>query len=258
MKCREFVELVIDLARGEGLATAGRAAALSHAELCIGCAARLAEERAWLANVRLVTTELASQEAPARVEAALLAALRTQRHPVPQPQRITFAWLAWRWAAMATAMLVVLGLTGWAWLSFGSQEKSQEALHLPASPPTPTPPVPTLQEDAKERAVPEPVPVRLAVHRGMPQRFPRTTTRSAPPNEPPAPFYSLVEDGQMAPLESGRIVRIEVPAAELVKLGVPLTDTTLTQPMQADLLLGQDGLARAIRFVPISQTTRMQ
>jgi hypothetical protein len=68
----------------------------------------------------------------------------------------------------------------------------------------------------------------------------------------------LVEEGQMAPLESGRIVRIEVPAAELVKLGVPLTDTTLTQPVQADLLLGQDGLARAIRFVPISQTTRMQ
>jgi hypothetical protein len=121
---------------------------------------------------------------------------------------------------------------------------------LPAPPPTATPPVQSPLQVAAQ------APVRNTIRRALPRRAVRPPVAS--PSEAPAPFYSLVEEGQMAPLESGRIVRIEVPAAELVKLGVPLTDTTLTQPVQADLLLGQDGLARAIRFVPNSQTTRMQ
>lgn len=231
-----------------------RARALSHAELCIGCAARLAEERAWLANVRVVKTELARQEAPARVKAALLAALRNQHRSAPPP--VISSWLSWRWAAVAATLFVILGLAGLVAMKLGGKEQPQEALRLPA--PLTTPPVPA----AMEKVTPAPTPVPVAMRRALRPvhlvaRLPLRSS-AAPPSETPAPFYSLVEDGQMAPLESGRIVRIEVPPAALIKWGVPLTETTLTQPMQADLLLGQDGLARAIRFVPNSQSTRTQ
>lgn len=252
MKCREFAEIVIDVARGGELKAAAHAQALTHAELCIACAARLAEERAWLANVRVVTTELAEQEAPARVEAALLAALRAQRYPAPPSPSITTGWLSWRWAAMAVALLLVLGLAGLVGMKFSGTEQPQEALRLPVPPTIPTPPVPISVETTALEVAPVRVTARRAPLRGLVREAP------APPRDAPAPFYSLVEEGQMAPLESGRIVRIEVPPAALIKWGVPLTETTLTQPMQADLLLGQDGLARAIRFVPNSQLTRTQ
>jgi hypothetical protein len=250
MNCREFATIVIDLTRHQTLDAQAHAQALRHAELCISCAARLAEERAWRVNVRIVTTELAEQQAPARVEAALLAALRAQHHPAPACKAERRQWPSWRFAAVAAALLLLV-FAGIAWQDFKAKEQPQEA-SSPAPLSSPTPPILTANNDV----VNAPSPVRATVRRVPPRRNVRLP--AAPPREGAAPFYSLVEDGQMAPLESGRIVRIEVPTATLVKLGVPLTETTLTQPVQADLLLGQDGLARAIRFVPNSQTTRTQ
>ncbi len=251
MNCREFAGIVIELARNQALDTTQRTHALLHAELCIHCAARLAEERAWLANVRLVATEINRQEAPARLEAALLVALRAQRQPEPmrKPHAVNTAWLSWRWAVVAMVLLLMAGLAGIAWRSSNGAAPSQEALRVATPLPVSTPPV----FAAQVVATPEPMPARVK-RRAPQQREARSSV--APSSETAAPFYSLVEEGQMAPLESGRIVRIEVPAATLVQLGVPLTEATLTQPMQADLLLGQDGLARAIRFVPHTPNTR--
>ena len=56
----------------------------------------------------------------------------------------------------------------------------------------------------------------------------------------------------MPPLESGLIVRGEATASALITLGLPITAENINRPVQVDLLLGQDGLARAIRFVPQS------
>jgi hypothetical protein len=69
-------------------------------------------------------------------------------------------------------------------------------------------------------------------------------------NEAISRFYPLVEEGEMASLESGMIVRVEAPVSTLITLGLPITAENINQPVQADLLLGQDGLARAIRFLP--------
>ena len=80
-------------------------------------------------------------------------------------------------------------------------------------------------------------------HRGVRQG-------SALVNEAISRFYPLVEEGEMASLESGMIVRVEAPVSTLITLGLPITAENITQPVQADLLLGQDGLARAIRFLP--------
>ena len=77
-------------------------------------------------------------------------------------------------------------------------------------------------------------------------------------SEAPLPFYSLVGEGELAPLESGQVVRVEVPAATLIRYGVSLTAEAMNQTVQADLLLGQDGLARAIRFLPAPQTNKPQ
>lgn len=75
---------------------------------------------------------------------------------------------------------------------------------------------------------------------------------AARPNEAESvtEFISLVADAPaMTPLESGRLVRVQVPRAALASLGLPLNADRVNEPVKADVLLGGDGLARAIRFV---------
>jgi len=71
-------------------------------------------------------------------------------------------------------------------------------------------------------------------------------------------FYSLVEDDELVQLESGQVMRVEVPASTLLPFGLLVRLDALTQPVQADLIIGQDGLARAIRFLPAAQTTKTE
>jgi hypothetical protein len=79
-----------------------------------------------------------------------------------------------------------------------------------------------------------------------------TASAAAKPNEAESvtEFISLVADAPAAPpLESGQLVRVQVPRAALASLGLPLNAERGNEPVKADVLLGGDGLARAIRFV---------
>ena len=60
-------------------------------------------------------------------------------------------------------------------------------------------------------------------------------------------FMPLVAGG--APLASGQLVRVSVPRSALAALGLPQNPTGAGDTIKADVLLGDDGLARAIRFV---------
>jgi hypothetical protein len=49
--------------------------------------------------------------------------------------------------------------------------------------------------------------------------------------------------------ESGEIVRMEVPVASLPTYGIDISSGAGNGPVAADVLIGQDGFARAIRLV---------
>lgn len=77
-------------------------------------------------------------------------------------------------------------------------------------------------------------------------------TESAKANETESvtDFISLVAGAPTGmPLESGQLVRVQMPRAALASLGLPLNAERGNEPVKADVLLGGDGLARAIRFV---------
>jgi hypothetical protein len=61
------------------------------------------------------------------------------------------------------------------------------------------------------------------------------------------PFYSLMD----APprLGDGILVRVVVPASALQIAGVPIWEGQINDAVAADILIGEDGMARAIRFV---------
>ncbi len=62
-------------------------------------------------------------------------------------------------------------------------------------------------------------------------------------------FLSLNNSGANPPLESGRVVRVQLPGAALANLGLSVNAATDGELIKADVLLADDGTARAIRFV---------
>jgi hypothetical protein len=62
-------------------------------------------------------------------------------------------------------------------------------------------------------------------------------------------FYPLNQGDDQAPMESGELIRVQMPRSALVKFGLPVNVVSADVPVKADLLVGEDGLARAIRFV---------
>jgi hypothetical protein len=49
--------------------------------------------------------------------------------------------------------------------------------------------------------------------------------------------------------DGGQIVRVELPRSALVNFGLPVNMDRYHEKVKADVLLGVDGLAHAIRFV---------
>jgi hypothetical protein len=62
-------------------------------------------------------------------------------------------------------------------------------------------------------------------------------------------FMPLTYGAALSPNEGGQLVRVELPRSALVSLGLPMNVDKLDERVKADVLLGHDGLARAIRFV---------
>ena len=73
--------------------------------------------------------------------------------------------------------------------------------------------------------------------------------RNAERNELATDFYPLTYEASLAPLESGRVVRVELPRSALISMGLPMSMERVGGSVRADVLLGDDGLAHAIRFV---------
>src|SRR5262249_44181636 len=62
-------------------------------------------------------------------------------------------------------------------------------------------------------------------------------------------FFPVMQGGELIPLESGQIVRVRMPRSNLIPWGIPFNQERANETIRADVLVSNDGLARAIRFV---------
>jgi len=62
-------------------------------------------------------------------------------------------------------------------------------------------------------------------------------------------FIALPYAQSEVPLEQPVIVRVQIPVSELGLMGMPLAHATAGERVNADLLVGQDGIARGVRLV---------
>jgi hypothetical protein len=62
-------------------------------------------------------------------------------------------------------------------------------------------------------------------------------------------FIPLMNREVLAQMEGGQLMRVELPRSALMSFGLPMDMERATERIKADLVVGNDGLARAIRFV---------
>jgi hypothetical protein len=81
---------------------------------------------------------------------------------------------------------------------------------------------------------------------------PAPAAPSAAPQEFEQPFVSIPYVAPLGPYERAEIVRMNLPVAALISAGLPVRTSDAGAQVEADVLVGQDGRARAVRLVSVS------
>jgi len=245
MRCDEFELIVLALAREQLMAAGEREMGLYHAKICTGCAARLTSERFLVAGTHAVVTVIANEEAPARVEAALLAAFKEHTlaagSSTVMPLPIEPASWFWRASAVAASILILALAMAIFWsFSNSKRDRDPELAMLPVPVELPDPPAPSI----KNENVYVPVDATPLV-----QWHQRGKKRKSNQAELVTEFYPLMDDEDLDSSEVTQVVRVELPASALSAAGLPVSPEMSSVTVKADVALGYDGMARAIRFV---------
>lgn len=284
MNCLEFEKNVVDLARGESLDASLKQRGTAHAQICLRCAGRLKNEQTISRGLRAVAKSEQMLSAPASIENALLAAFRAREEasPVIAPiaanivvpefkesllQRF-FAQFKWALVPAAVAALVLVAFA----VSRVMQPTSE---HTPIVTATATP-APTVDvESPAPEQVKVPMPQLEEPQKLLAQA--QYTRRAMPVKTSPKPMVSRSRGGSVTvdvgeffvdepetisakdflvfdyartlpPADSTQLMRVRMSRERLAPLGIPLPRETRNDNfVNADLLVGSDGVPRAIR-----------
>jgi hypothetical protein len=251
MNCRDFETIIIEIARDRLMDAVARERGLEHVQRCSSCATLLVEERALSRDLRALSAQSAAEEIPERIETVLLGAFR-QAAPAPLVTPRRRRWLL----AVAALALLTFGISLASWIaSFPKREAppidstngGTTQTNIPATSEKPDQTPPRIVEARQpDRRNPGPASEKLQ------KRLAGANRRSANDDTPPefvTQFFPVMQGGELIPLESGQIVRVRMPRSNLIPLGIPFNQERASETIEADVLLSNDGLARAIRFV---------
>jgi len=219
MNCREFERVSRDMARNQGISEDVCQKALAHVEFCAHCRKRWDEERTLSARLHLLAASMERERAPVELETILISTYR-QRMSSDRPSlsiRLQSSYL-WVWRTGRSLMEVAAVI-----LLFAVSLQ----LLLTLSPSL----LPTYTE--------EPANGPVVTPRGVQSPLVELTTD----------FIPLVPCLGLDCFEGGQLVRVAMPRLALIFLGLPMNEQLAQEPVTADVLIGGDGVARAIRFV---------
>ena len=244
MTCRRHQDAILDLARGVPLPAAVAEAARAHARACGDCAAALARQRDLTRAFTALSAAAEKHAAPPALEARLLAVF-------PAGGRTAGAGgygrgSKWWLAAAAAIALVAAGL--WTWRD--SATPVGVVTTAPAG--VPSAPLPSRPERT-ERAAAGPgssVPSGATARPVAARPEPRRPRQARPVRD--VEFITIPAAAGLPPIESATIVRTELPLSALPEYGVQILPHAARAAIEADLLVGQDGVPRGIRLVSAS------
>lgn len=246
MNCQRFEDVVSDIAREQILDVTVRSEALGHSRECQHCAARLEDELAISLELRNFARSFESVGAPAQVEGQLLAAFGNWS-PVTSHSPYTSRRLYWI-SAIAAVLLIVFAVSVFSWRqSMPAREGAKDAVVTNA-----VPPASSIGQDGQTQSSVPRKGTLIARHN---RRGATSITSQAKPtgatsnNEIATDFLPVTYGGAANLADGGRMVRVELPRSAMASFGLPVNMDRANERVKADVLLGVDGLAHAIRFV---------
>jgi hypothetical protein len=254
MNCQEFDAIVLDLVRGNLKLTAARRDGMAHASHCRWCVARLADERILSAGLKSWAESSRRSQAPDRLEAALLAAFRAQALLRVHSRAIESRPAKLKWAAASILILLAgtLAFLGDGGVRGPSAPFSSAAVKVSASP---VATAARIESKSERRPVKKTVQPRSAgqkkslIAQRAGARVSANSVEELTSRFIPLPYGSdlnLWEDGPPAKIH---LIRMRLPRSALLTTGLPMNEERANEPILADVLFTEDGLARGIRFI---------
>lgn len=247
MNCEEFDRTIIDIDRHHLMEVPAYALALEHAEICAQCASRLKREREMTAGLQALAVDEATIKAPERVRSVLRAAFDIQQSVAAPPP--VLPWSARRrllWGMAAAAMLLIAPITSVLWL----RERSAKVDNKPAgvvNHTTQNPPGKGLEathEAQRTGEIHSPTFIRPSA-RGGRRRVPPVKESAEDAGE----IFPLTFVAKSGPTEFVQVVRVEISRSMLLSMGVPVNIDRGEGLIKADIIIGEDGVARAVRII---------
>jgi len=257
MNCQKFEQVVGDLVRGRMMEADVRAGVLAHSEECGLCSARLRDEGTLTRGLQLLAVDTESLSAPPEMELKLREAFR-QRQAVVPPAATSARPRYW-WAAVAAVLLIAMTVAAMWWRSATPQqevarEEAPKKIEAPKQVVAPNGPREVAPKEAvlnaenvePGRSAVTPRPIRRNT---KPRQVPETQLANHVSNEIATDFMPLGDLNPASLQDGGQIVRVKVRRSTLVRFGLPVNMERYNENVKADVLVGSDGLAHAIRFV---------
>jgi hypothetical protein len=189
-----------------------------HLAECSTCAAQWEPHRALEAGLRSMVEEWRRLEAPARVEAGLTAAFRSQAgFQVRSSVRHSWWTPVFAWASAAAAMVALA-----AFLAHGYRPSASKPDNVAA-------------------------PHRITLS------APEVATVTDPDGDDESSalgdgFIRLPNAPRIGPNEDFNVVKMEVPGSTMIALGLSVSEDRASEMVPVDVALGSDGMALAVRF----------
>jgi hypothetical protein len=230
VNCRYFEALVFsDRTRVED------SALRDHARRCAACAERLATEERLGKSLKEAADEMRDLRPSPEVDRRVLAAFRS-RPPVPYEA----TRLRWRFAAAAGVPIAIL-LAG---IFLSTDRGVPEGISRRAA---------TDSAGVQPETVAAPPGVGRAADGLEPDPREAERRRQIAETDLVTDYFALTSCPEMRCLEEVQRFRVRLPESSMAYFGLPVSEDAASNRIDADVLVGPDGVARAVRFVqPVS------
>lgn len=167
-------------------------------------------------------------QAPEQIEGYLRTAFRSQ-----QVRRSSRA-RTWATAAIAASMLMAALITVLLASAVRLEAPAPQVVSIP-------PPAPAMRKESTRE-------VKLARAPAVRRAKPKAVGRQSE-SEIVTDFFRIPYTPAFTQMDRGQVIRVQVPATSMRNFGLPVREERMFDRVRADVLVGEDGIARAIRFV---------
>jgi|GEM_PF-3587156 len=262
MNCNPFEEKISAIARGQLIDAESKQDVLAHTEDCVQCGERLRSEKVLSSQLKSFAVAVSDISASPKIETALRQAFQTKSKQekvvqfVPHRKNQRGVWAVG--GAIAASFLTMSVLVAQSFVAtpvtapktlaaviLGADEIERviESINRQLQENNTKEPPETFHAvdrgSLRQRTKPANVKKRIAVKRNEEIKYTEITSE----------FISLQENGLNSMPENGQVVRVKLQRSALLAYGLPIDMERANENVTADVVLSEEGVACAIRFV---------